>query len=514
MPPSFLSLGISEARVAKLESIGFTEPTAIQQQAIPQLLAGADVLGQAQTGTGKTAAFALPILERLDLNSDSLQELILTPTRELAIQVGQALRSFNTKPGAKILTVYGGSDISRQMIQLDRGVHVVVGTPGRVIDLMERGKLKLDKLAWFVLDEADEMLNMGFIQDVERILETTPSTKQSTFFSATMPPAVKRLVKNFLKSPVTVKVETQDSTPTRIDQQIYLVPYHLTKEEALLPVLEYEAPTSALIFVRTKDSASRLTEILQASGHSVDEYHGNLSQSQRENLLRRFRNQQVRWVVATDIAARGLDIDGLTHVFNLDIPDDPERYVHRIGRTGRAGKKGIAITLISGKERYKLRQLEQQVGMPLPPLPLPDIAQIQERRIGRFTEQILQALAGERLASFLPLVSQLVEEYDPQAIAAAALQLAYTQLQSDKAEQAALQVLAKQPHSPEGGRGRDRDRGGDGGGYGGRPVKRGQGGNGSRSGRDGGGRDGGGYDSRRSSSSGRDRGPIPAPVKY
>ena len=511
MPSSFLSLGISEARVAKLESIGFTEPTAIQEQAIPQLLAGADVLGQAQTGTGKTAAFALPILERLDLNSDSLQALILTPTRELAIQVGQALRSFNTKPGAKILTVYGGSDISRQMIQLERGVHVVVGTPGRVIDLMERGKLKLENLAWFVLDEADEMLNMGFIQDVERILVTTPSTKQSTFFSATMPPAVKRLVKNFLKSPVTVKVETEDSTPTHIDQQIYLVPYHLSKEEALLPILEYEAPTSALIFVRTKDSASRLTEILQASGHSVDEYHGNLSQSQREALLRRFRNQQVRWVVATDIAARGLDIDGLTHVFNLDIPDDPERYVHRIGRTGRAGKKGIAITLISGKERYKLRQLEQQVGMPLPPQPLPNVAQIQERRIGRFTEQILQALTGERLASFLPLVSQLVEDYDPQAIAAAALQLAYTQLQSDKAEQAALQVLAKQPHSPEGGRGRD---GGGGGGYSGRPVKRGQG---SRSGggregssREGGSREGG-YDASRRPTT-RDR--SSAPVKY
>ena len=507
MPSSFLSLGISEARVAKLESIGFTEPTAIQEQAIPQLLAGADVLGQAQTGTGKTAAFALPILERLDLNSDSLQALILTPTRELAIQVGQALRSFNTKPGAKILTVYGGSDISRQMIQLERGVHVVVGTPGRVIDLMERGKLKLENLAWFVLDEADEMLNMGFIQDVERILVTTPSTKQSTFFSATMPPAVKRLVKNFLKSPVTVKVETEDSTPTHIDQQIYLVPYHLSKEEALLPILEYEAPTSALIFVRTKDSASRLTEILQASGHSVDEYHGNLSQSQREALLRRFRNQQVRWVVATDIAAQGLDIDGLTHVFNLDIPDDPERYVHRIGRTGRAGKKGIAITLISGKERYKLRQLEQQVGMPLPPQPLPNVAQIQERRIGRFTEQILQALTGERLASFLPLVSQLVEDYDPQAIAAAALQLAYTQLQSDKAEQAALQVLAKQPHSPEGGRGRDG--GGGGGGYSGRPVKRGQG---SRSG---GGREGssreGGYDASRRPTT-RDR--SSAPVKY
>jgi ATP-dependent RNA helicase DeaD len=445
MPSSFQSLGISEARVQKLLSIGFTEPTAIQVQAIPHLMAGTDVLGQAQTGTGKTAAFSLPILERIDTNQNTLQALILTPTRELAIQVSQAIRGFNLKPGAKILTVYGGQAIDRQISHLQRGVHVVVGTPGRVIDLMDRGDLRLDHLSWFVLDEADEMLNMGFIQDVEKILTKTPPARQTAFFSATMPPQVRRLVKNYLRTPVVVKVESEVTAPTRIDQQIYQVPPHLTKEEALLPILELESPTSAIIFVRTKESASKLTDILQAAGHSVDEYHGNLSQSQRESLLRRFRNQQVKWVVATDIAARGLDIDGLTHVFNLELPDDLERYVHRIGRTGRAGKTGIAITLITNKERYKIRQLEKHIGQPLDLQLLPTIAQIQERRIARFTEQIHQALSGERLASFLPLVSQLSQEYDAQAIAAAALQLAYSHIQSEKSEQAALNVLSKQP---------------------------------------------------------------------
>ncbi|WP_019503121.1 DEAD/DEAH box helicase [Pseudanabaena sp. PCC 6802] len=444
MPSSFSSLGISEARVQVLESLGFTQPTEIQSQSIPHFLEGKDILGQAQTGTGKTAAFSLPILEKLDISKNSLQALILTPTRELAIQVNQAIRTFNLRPGARVLTVYGGQSIDRQISQLERGVHLVVGTPGRVIDLMERGKLKLNNLSWFVLDEADEMLNMGFIQDVEKILAATPSDRQSAFFSATMPPQIKRLVKNYLRSPITIKVEPEVTAPNKIEQQVYLIPSHLTKEESLLPILELEAPSSAIIFVRTKDSASRLSELLQSAGHSVDEYHGNLSQIQRESLLRRFRNQQVKLVVATDIAARGLDIDGLSHVINLELPDDLERYVHRIGRTGRAGRDGRAITLINYRERYKLRNLERQIGQSLEAVQLPSISQIQANRIARFTEQIHQALSGERLASFLPLVSQLSEDYDPQAIAAAALQLAYSQVQSDKAEQAVMHVLSKQ----------------------------------------------------------------------
>jgi ATP-dependent RNA helicase DeaD len=444
MPSSFISLGISQPRVEVLTELGFTEPTPIQAQAIPHLLAGADVLGQAQTGTGKTAAFSLPILEKIDITQNTLQALVLAPTRELALQVGQAMRDLNARQGAKILTVYGGASIERQISSLQRGVHIIVGTPGRVIDLMERGVLRLDNLAFFVLDEADEMLNMGFIQDVEKILSSTPPTRQSAFFSATMPLPIRRLVKNYLRSPITVKVETTVTTPTRIDQQVYMIPSHLTKEEALLPILELESPQSAIIFVRTKDTATNLTELLQRAGYSADEYHGNLSQAQRESLLRRFRNQQVKWVIATDIAARGLDIDGLTHVFNLDLPDDLERYVHRIGRTGRAGKTGVAISIVTHKERHKVKQLERHIGQPLPILPMPTIAQIQANRITRFTDRMRQALTGERLASFLPLVSQLSEEYDPQAIAAAALQLAYSSLQSEASEQEIMAILSKQ----------------------------------------------------------------------
>ncbi len=463
MPSSFQSLVISEARVQVLTEFGFSAPSPILAQSIPALLEGKDMLGQAQTGTGKTAAFSIPILERIDTYQNHLQALILTPTRELAIQVSQAIRTFNLKPGAKILTVYGGQAIDRQISQLERGVHIVVGTPGRVIDLMDRGRLDLSRLSWFVLDEADEMLNMGFIQDVEKILAVTPPQRQTAFFSATMPTAVKRLVKNYLRSPILVKVESQDTAPSRIEQQVYITPAHLSKEEALLPILELEAPHSALIFVRTKDAASKLTDLLQSAGHSVDEYHGNLTQVQREGLLRRFRSEQVKWVVATDIAARGLDIDSLTHVINLDMPDDLERYVHRIGRTGRAGRTGTAITIISARERFKLRHLEKMIGQTLEVLPMPTITQIQERRIARFKQQIHEVLTGERLASFLPLVSQLSEDYDPQAIAAAALQLAYSHVQSEKSEQAAMNILTKSSEKSSGSK----------------PVKRGNSGGGS-----------------------------------
>ncbi len=447
--PTFLDLGISAERVALLQHLGFVSPTPIQAQAIPHLLMGRDVLGLAQTGTGKTAAFSLPMLELIDTKNPHLQGMILTPTRELALQVMQAVKSFNLKPGgARIACVYGGQSIDRQIKQLEQGVQVVVGTPGRVIDLMERGVLDLQHLRYFVLDEADEMLNMGFIEDVERILSATPPAKQSAFFSATMPLAVQKLVQRYLQNPVTVQIKSDTVTKKQIEQQAYFVPSHLSKEEALLPILELEAPESAIIFVRTKEAASRLNTLLQEAGHSVDEYHGNLSQAQREMLIRRFRTQQVRWIVATDIAARGLDIDGLTHVFNVDLPDDPDRYIHRIGRTGRAGRTGKAISLITAKEKYRLKQLEKLTGQPIKIYEMPTLQQLQACWIARFTTQIHNALAGERLASFLPLVSQLTEIYDPQAVAAAALQLAYSQMQSDRAEKAVMEILAKQPPKP------------------------------------------------------------------
>jgi ATP-dependent RNA helicase DeaD len=425
MTLSFQSLGLSEARVQQLEQVGFTDPTAIQVQAIPHLLAGRDVVGQAQTGTGKTAAFALPILERIDPNSQAVQALILTPTRELAMQVCQAVRGFNEDRRIKTVTIYGGQSIDQQISRLHRGAQIVVGTPGRVIDLLSRGSLKLDQLTWMVLDEADEMLNMGFIQDVEKILNQAPAERQTAFFSATMEPSIRKLITKFLRSPVTVTVEQTKAAPTRINQIAYSVPRGWTKARAILPILELETPESALIFVRTRRAAAELTSQLQAAGHSVDEYHGDLSQSQRERLLLRFRQQQIKWVVATDIAARGIHVDDLTHVINYDLPDSVENYVHRIGRTGRAGKEGTAISLIHSMDRRKLRDIEHHVRQRLEFKSIPTRAEIEARHIEKLQSEVREALAGERMASFLPIVAQLAEEYEPHTIAAAVLQMIY-----------------------------------------------------------------------------------------
>lgn len=427
MSLSFVELGISEARAQHLESIGFTEPTPIQIQAIPQILSGRDIVGQAQTGTGKTAAFSLPILEQIDPQATEVQALILTPTRELAMQVKDAIRNMNNERSLYVLTVYGGQSIDRQIQRLERGVQIVVGTPGRVLDLLNRGDLKINNIKWLVLDEADEMLSMGFIQDVEKILEAASENRQTAFFSATIEPSIWKLVRKFLKSPVTVKVEQLKTTPKRISQEVYTVPRGWTKARALQPILELEDPESAIIFVRTKQAAAELTSYLQWAGHSVDEYHGNLNQSQRERLLLRFRRRQVRWIVATDIAARGLDVDHLTHVINYDLPDNAESYVHRIGRTGRAGREGKAITLLQPMDRRKLKLIERHLRHDFTTLSIPKRSQIEARYIDRLKGKVLEALTGERMASFLPIVAQLGEEYEPHAIAAAALQLAYDQ---------------------------------------------------------------------------------------
>jgi ATP-dependent RNA helicase DeaD len=428
MTVSFNSLGISEARVQHLESMGFTEATPIQAQAIPHLLAGHDVVGQAQTGTGKTAAFALPILERVQPDVAAVQALILTPTRELAVQVEQAVRGFKGDDRrVRVLALYGGQSIERQIQTLQRGVQIVVGTPGRVIDLLERRALRLDRLSWMVLDEADEMLNMGFIDDVKKILAQAPVDRQTTFFSATMPPTVRDLIHKFLRSPITITVEQPKAAPARINQVAYMVPRGCSKARALQPILEMEDPEAALIFVRTRKAAAELTSQLQSAGHSVDEFHGDLSQNQRERLLQRFRQHQVRWVVATDIAARGIHVDDLTHVINYDLPDSVENYVHRIGRTGRAGKEGTAISLVQSLDRRKLRDIEHHVRQRLEVCQIPGRAQIEARYLERLKNKLREALVGERMASFLPIVSQLSEEYEPHAIAAAALQMYYDQ---------------------------------------------------------------------------------------
>jgi ATP-dependent RNA helicase DeaD len=427
MTLSFASLGLSADRALHLEHLGFSEPTAIQAQAIPHLLSGRDVVGLAQTGTGKTAAFSLPILEQLNVNKRAVQALVLTPTRELAMQVCQAVQELNNDRRLRVLPVYGGQSIDRQLQQLRRGVHMVVGTPGRILDLLGRGGMALDQLNWLVLDEADEMLNMGFIQDVENILSHAPAERQTAFFSATMEPAIRELAAKFLQSPVTVAVENPKATPSRINQVAYVTPPGWTKPRALMPILEMEDPESAIIFVRTRRTAAELTRQLQAAGHSVDEYHGDLNQAQRERLLLRFRQQQIRWVVATDIAARGIHVDNLTHVINYDLPDSIDSYVHRIGRTGRAGKEGRAISIVHPLEKYRLRQVERQLKQPLEFCKVPTRAEIAVRHLEKLQNQVREAITSERLASFLPIVSQLNEEYELRTIAAAALQMAYDQ---------------------------------------------------------------------------------------
>ncbi|MGF1541525.1 MAG: DEAD/DEAH box helicase [Pleurocapsa sp.] len=425
MTTTFKDLGLSPACLEQLENLGFTEPTQIQQQAIPALLEGKDIVGQSQTGTGKTAAFSLPALELVDSGSKAVQVLILTPTRELAQQVGQAIEDFSKNRRIYSLTVYGGQSIERQISKLRRGVHIVVGTPGRIIDLLERKELSIKELRLAILDEADEMLSMGFIDDIKKILRQAPKERQTACLSATMPREIKQLIDDFLNSPINIAVKQPQAAPTRIDQSVYMVPRGWQKIKALQPILEIEQPESAIIFVRTKRTASELTSKLLEAGHSVDEYHGNLSQMQRERLVKRFRESKIRMVVATDIAARGLDVQGLSHVINYDLPDNTETYIHRIGRTGRAGQMGTAISLAQPIDRRTLKQIEQRLRQKLEVAKIPNRAQVEAQRLAKLQSTIKETLAGERMASFLPLVRELSDEYDAQAIAAAALQMVY-----------------------------------------------------------------------------------------
>lgn len=427
MTTTFAELGLSENRVQLLEEIGFVSPTEIQIKSIPLVLEGHDIVGQSQTGTGKTAAYSLPILDGIDTKNPSVQALILTPTRELAQQVATAIKDFSNERRLYILTVCGGQSMERQIRSLEKGVQIVVGTPGRIIDLLERRKLNLDQLRWVVLDEADEMLSMGFIDDVKKIMQQTPEHRQTTCFSATMPREIRDLINQFLKSPVTVTITPPQVAPSKIEQRLYFVPRGWSKLKALQPILEIENPESALIFVRTKQTAAELTSKLQESGHSVDEYHGNLTQSQRERLVQRFRDGKIKLVVATDIAARGLDVEHMTHVINYDLPDNTETYIHRIGRTGRAGKNGIAISLLEPIDRRMLKQIEYRLKQRLDVTQIPSRSEVEAKRLDKLQTQIKETLAGERMASFLPLVRDLSEEYDPQAIAAAALQMIYDQ---------------------------------------------------------------------------------------
>lgn len=425
MTTTFASLGLCSTLVDTVAALGYAQPTPIQAGAIPALLAGHDVLGQAQTGTGKTAAFALPLLQQLRLQEPGVQALVLTPTRELAIQVADAVFRYGQQLGSRVLPVYGGQPYERQQRRLAQGVPVVVGTPGRLLDLLRQGMLSLQSVRYVVLDEADAMLQMGFIDDVSAILEATPSTRQTTLFSATLSQDVRRLAGRYMQNPLTMAMESEVRTVPQTTQRHYVVP-QTAKETALALLLEVEDIKSALIFVRTRVGTAELAETLSARGFPAEALHGDLTQLARETVLRRFRTGRVTLLVATDVGARGLDIAEVSHVINFDMPFDVTDYVHRIGRTGRAGRSGTALMLVTPGERQRLRAIEHYTGQPIPRATLPSPAEVASRRDARFKLSLDALLAEENLQRELTLVTELAASADGNVarIAAAAIRLA------------------------------------------------------------------------------------------
>lgn len=420
---TFAELGLNESIQKAVTELGYEEPTPIQAQTIGALLAGRDVIAQAQTGTGKTAAFALPLIQRLDPDAGVVQALVLTPTRELAMQVAEAICRYGKHSNVRALPIYGGQSYEVQFRALRRGVPIVVGTPGRLLDHLGRGTLDLSTIQAVILDEADEMLNMGFIDDIEEILKTTPAERQSALFSATMPPEIVALARRYLRDPQQISVKTEHMTVPQV-RQIYYEVAGRDKIEALARVLDTEMPESAIVFCRTKAGVDELGERLTARGYAAEVLHGDLSQAMRDRVMKRFRESQTDLLIATDVAARGLDIEHVSHVINFDIPLEPESYVHRIGRTGRAGRSGTAITLVTPRERRMLRTIERLTGAPLQRQRLPTIADVVARRREVFKDSLRELLNNPRgLEAYMPLAEDLGEEFDPIDLAAAAFKL-------------------------------------------------------------------------------------------
>ena len=420
--PAFTDLGLPDGLLKALSDVGYETPSPIQAATIPPLLAGRDVLGQAQTGTGKTAAFALPILARIDAQLAAPQALVLAPTRELAIQVAEAFQKYATHlPGFHVLPIYGGQSYTPQLQALRRGVQVVVGTPGRVIDHLERGSLDLSRLRALVLDEADEMLRMGFVDDVEAVVQKCPPQRQIALFSATMPPAIKRIAQTYLRDPVEVAIKATTTTGENIRQRYWLVS-GLHKLDAITRILEAETYDAMIVFARTKLGTEELAEKLSARGIAAAAINGDMDQKSRERTIQRLKDGQLDVLVATDVAARGLDVERITHVLNYDIPYDTESYVHRIGRTGRAGRSGEAILFVTPRERGMLRAIERATRQPIEPMQLPTAQDVNQQRIGRFRDRISAALEGPDTALFRDLLEAYEREQNvPMAEIAAAL---------------------------------------------------------------------------------------------
>ena len=407
---SFRDLALSEPVLRALIDVGYESPSPIQAATIPVLLSGADMLGQAQTGTGKTAAFALPALTRIDLSKHEPQVLVLVPTRELALQVAEAFLKYAAHlKGFHVLPIYGGQSYQPQLNALRRGVHVVVGTPGRVIDHMNRGTLKLTGLTLLVLDEADEMLRMGFVDAVESILEQTPAQRQVALFSATIPAPIRRIASKHLRSPVEVTIKSKTSTATNIRQRYWMVS-GMHKLDALTRILEAEPFDGMLVFTRTKQATVELAEKLEARGFAAAPLNGDIPQPQRERTVARLKAGQIDILVATDVAARGLDVERIGHVINYDVPYDTESYVHRIGRTGRAGRNGEAILFIAPRERNMLRAIERATRQVIEPMNLPTVDAVNALRIAKFKQRVTETIAKGEAAAFRPVLEQFEAE--------------------------------------------------------------------------------------------------------
>ncbi len=453
-PNGFATLGIAPELLAGLATLGYEEPTPIQRAAIPALIAGKDLLGQAATGTGKTAAFALPLLHVTPagpLAPGKPRALVLVPTRELAMQVAQAIHKYGRVRHATVLPIYGGQSIWQQIRVLDRGVEAVVATPGRAVDHLERGTLVLDDVRLLVLDEADEMLDMGFAEDLEKILSRAPATRQTALFSATMAPRIKTLANRHLKDPVQISIESERTAAgalPRVKQVAYVV-QRAHKLTALGRVLDMETPTSAIVFCRTRLEVDEVTESMNARGYRAEALHGGFPQEQRDRVMARFRDNRSDLLVATDVAARGLDIDHVSHVVNFDVPTEPESYVHRIGRTGRAGREGVAITFVEPREQRLLRNIQDATRQKIPVETIPTVADLRNRRLELTRASLREAVLGGDLDAFRSVVEGLASELDLMDVAAAAVKIAHESLHAASGGQADEQDVAFAPPREE-----------------------------------------------------------------
>lgn len=422
MTTTFSELGISEKLMKSISKIGFEEATPIQAQTIPLALQGKDVIGQAQTGTGKTAAFGIPLLEKIDLKSEKVQGIVIAPTRELAIQVSEELYRIGQEKRVRVLPIYGGQDIGRQIRSLKKNPHIIIGTPGRVIDHINRKTLKLQDVHTVVLDEADEMLNMGFVEDIESILSNVPEDHQTLLFSATMPDPIRRIAERFMKDPELVKVKAKEMTVPNI-QQYYLEVQEKKKFDILTRLLDIQSPELAIVFGRTKRRVDELSEALTLRGYAAEGIHGDLTQAKRISVLRKFKEGAIEVLVATDVAARGLDISGVTHVYNFDIPQDPESYVHRIGRTGRAGKNGLAMSFVTPREIGQLKNIERTTKRKMDRMKPPTLDEAIEGQQKMTIEKLLSTIEGENLSYYQRAAEELLEEHDSVSVVAAAIKM-------------------------------------------------------------------------------------------